>query len=50
MRFCAIMIPLSDRMVNAGLAPESLNMAVANAVTDALAVLLGIPNPTPALF
>jgi aminoglycoside phosphotransferase (APT) family kinase protein len=50
MRFCAIMIPLSDRMVSAGLAPESLNMAVANAVTDAVAVLLGIPNPTPPAF
>jgi aminoglycoside phosphotransferase (APT) family kinase protein len=47
MRFCAIMIPLSDRMVGAGLVPESMNMAVANAVTDALAILVGIDNPTP---
>jgi aminoglycoside phosphotransferase (APT) family kinase protein len=50
MRFCAIMIPLSDRMVSAGLVPEALNMAVANAVTDALAKLLGIANPTPPAF
>jgi aminoglycoside phosphotransferase (APT) family kinase protein len=47
MRFAAIMIPLSDRMVNAGLAPAELNMSVANGVTDALAKLLGIDNPTP---
>jgi aminoglycoside phosphotransferase (APT) family kinase protein len=47
MRFAAIMIPLSDRMVNAGLVPAELNMAVANGVTDALAKLLDIDNPTP---
>jgi aminoglycoside phosphotransferase (APT) family kinase protein len=47
MRFAAIMIPLSDRMVNAGLAPAELNMSVANGVTDAVAKLLGIENPTP---
>jgi aminoglycoside phosphotransferase (APT) family kinase protein len=47
MRFAAIMIPLSDRMVNAGLMPAELNMSVANGVTDALAKLLGIENPTP---
>jgi aminoglycoside phosphotransferase (APT) family kinase protein len=47
MRFAAIMIPLSDRMVKAGLAPAELNMSVANGVTDALAKLLGIDNPTP---
>jgi aminoglycoside phosphotransferase (APT) family kinase protein len=50
MRFAAIMIPLSDRMVGAGLVPEALNMAVANAVTDAVAKLLGIDNPTPPAF
>ena len=49
MRFAAIMIPLSDRMVNAGLAPAELNMSVANGVTDALAKLLGIENTTPML-
>ena len=50
MRFAAIMIPLSDRMVNAGLAPAELNMSVANGVTDALARLLEIENPYPAAF
>jgi aminoglycoside phosphotransferase (APT) family kinase protein len=47
MRFAAIMIPLADRMVAAGLVPAALNMSVANAVTDAVAKLLGIENPTP---
>lgn len=50
MRFCAIFIPLADRMVRAGLMPESLNMPVANMVTDALARLLEIDNPTPSAF
>jgi len=47
MRFAAIMIPLTDRMVNAGLVPAELNGSVANGVTDAVAKLLGIENPTP---
>lgn len=47
MRFDAIMIPLVDRMVAAGLVPAEINMAVANAVTGAVANLLGIDNPTP---
>jgi aminoglycoside phosphotransferase (APT) family kinase protein len=50
MRFAAIMIPLADRMVDAGLVPAEINMAVANAVTDAVARLLGIENPTPPAF
>jgi aminoglycoside phosphotransferase (APT) family kinase protein len=50
MRFAAIFIPLADRMVGTGLMPASLNAAVANQVTDALARLLGIDNPTPAAF
>ena len=50
MRFCAIFIPLADRMVAAGLVPEALNMPVANMVTGQLAALLGIDNPTPAAF
>ena len=49
MRFGAIMIPLADRMVDAGLVPAALNMAVANQVTAAMARLLGIDNPTPPL-
>jgi aminoglycoside phosphotransferase (APT) family kinase protein len=47
MRYAAIMIPLSDRMVSAGLMPAELDMAVANGVTDTLARLIGIDNPTP---
>nr|NIR38810.1 phosphotransferase family protein [Actinomycetota bacterium]NIS33446.1 phosphotransferase family protein [Actinomycetota bacterium]NIT96898.1 phosphotransferase family protein [Actinomycetota bacterium]NIU20571.1 phosphotransferase family protein [Actinomycetota bacterium]NIU68338.1 phosphotransferase family protein [Actinomycetota bacterium] len=47
MRFCAIFIGLGDRMTNAGLVPPELDMAVANMVTQALADLLGIDNPTP---
>ncbi|MDA8046063.1 MAG: phosphotransferase family protein [Actinomycetota bacterium] len=47
MRFDAIMIVLADRMVDAGLVPAAANMAVANAVTEALARLLEIDNPTP---
>ena len=44
MRFAAIMIPLADRMVDAGLMPAEINMAVANPVTQAMAVLLDIEN------
>jgi aminoglycoside phosphotransferase (APT) family kinase protein len=47
MRFDAIMIVLSDRMVDAGLVPAAVNMAVANDVTAALARLLDIENATP---
>jgi hypothetical protein len=47
MRFDAIMIVLADRMVDAGLVPAAANMAVANDVTEALARLLDIENPTP---
>jgi aminoglycoside phosphotransferase (APT) family kinase protein len=47
MRFDAIMIVLADRMVDAGLLPAAVNMAVANEVTEALARLLDIDNPTP---
>lgn len=50
MRFCAIFIRLADRMVGTGLVPEELNMPVANQVTDALARLLEIENPTPSAF
>ena len=49
MRFCAIFIRLADRMVASGAVPELLNMSIANQVTAALATLLGIDNPTPAL-
>jgi hypothetical protein len=47
MRFCAIFIRLADRMVGAGLAPATYNLAVANQVTAAVARLLDIDNPTP---
>jgi aminoglycoside phosphotransferase (APT) family kinase protein len=50
MRFCEVMIVLSDRMVAAGLVPEAMNMPVANQVSDALARLLGIENPYPAAY
>jgi aminoglycoside phosphotransferase (APT) family kinase protein len=50
MRFAAIMIPLADRMVDAGLMPAALNMSVANPVTQAMAVLLDIDNPTPPAY
>jgi len=40
MRFCAIMIPLGDRMVAAGLMPPEASMAVDNDVTAAVARLL----------
>jgi aminoglycoside phosphotransferase (APT) family kinase protein len=44
MRFDAVMIVLSDRMVGAGLVPASLGMAVDNGVTEALARLLASPT------
>ena len=50
MRFCTIFIRLADRMVGTGLVPPELNMPIANQVTDALARLLGIDNPTPSLL
>lgn len=50
MRFCAIFIGLADRMVNDGLVPAEMNMSVANMVTDSLATLLEIENPTPSGF
>ena len=50
MRFCYVMIGLSDRMVDAGLVPAAMNMSVANQVTDALARLMGIENPHPAAY
>lgn len=40
MRFDAIMIKLGDRMVRAGIVPESINMPVQNGTTDALGRLL----------
>lgn len=40
MRFCAIFVPLADRMVEAGIAPREVNLAVNNAVSDAVARLL----------
>jgi aminoglycoside phosphotransferase (APT) family kinase protein len=40
MRFCAIMIPLGDRMVAAGLMPEEASMAIENDVTAAVVRLL----------
>jgi len=47
MRFCAIFIGLGDRMTSSGLLPAEMNPAVGNMVTQALADLLGIDNPTP---
>ena len=46
-RFCAIFIGLGDRMADSGLIPPDMNPAVHNMVTQALADLLEIPNPTP---
>jgi aminoglycoside phosphotransferase (APT) family kinase protein len=46
MRFDAIMIVLADRMVDAGLVPAAVNMAVVNDVTEALARLLEVDYPT----
>jgi aminoglycoside phosphotransferase (APT) family kinase protein len=40
MRFDAIMIKLGDRMVRAGIVPESVNMSVNNGTTEALGRLL----------
>ncbi|NNE73557.1 MAG: phosphotransferase family protein [Acidimicrobiales bacterium] len=50
MRFAAIFIRLGDRLVQAGLVPEEMNPAVGNMVTEALAKLLDIENPTPSLI
>lgn len=50
MRFCAIFIGLADRMVKSGLIPAEKNPAVHNMVSEALAKLLEIPNPTPSIF
>lgn len=50
MRFCAIFIGLADRMVANGLVPAEINMSVANMVTQSLATLLEIDNPTPSPF
>ncbi len=50
MRFCAIFIRLGDRMEASGLLPPEMNPAVANMVTEALAVLLDIDNPTPSVI
>lgn len=47
MRFCAIFIGLGDRMTNTGMIPSEMNPAVNNMVTQSLATLLGIENPTP---
>ena len=47
MRFCAIFIGLGDRMTNGGIIPPEMNPAVANMVTQSVADLLGIDNPTP---
>jgi aminoglycoside phosphotransferase (APT) family kinase protein len=47
LRYAAIMIPLADRMVDAGLIPAAANVSVANNVTGGLATLLGLDNPTP---
>ncbi len=50
MRFCTIFIRLGDRLTAAGFIPPERNPAVGNQVTAALAVLLGIDNPTPDLM
>ncbi len=50
MRFCAVFIRLGDRLTAAGFMPPERNPAVGNQVTAALAVLLGIDNPTPDLL
>ena len=50
MRFCTIFIRLGDRLAAAGFVPPERNPAVGNQVTAALAVLLGIDNPTPDLM
>ena len=50
MRFCTIFIRLGDRLTAAGFVPPERNPAVGNQVTDALAALLGMDNPTPDLL
>ena len=50
MRFCTIFIRLGDRLTAAGFLPPEQNPAVGNQVTAALAILLGIDNPTPDLL
>lgn len=50
MRFCAIFIRLGDRLTNTGLFPPEMNPAVGNMVTQSLATLLEIDNPTPSLI
>jgi aminoglycoside phosphotransferase (APT) family kinase protein len=50
MRFCAIFIRLGDRMVGTGMVPRELNLPVANSVTQSLATLLDIENPTPSVM
>jgi len=50
MRFCAIFIRLGDRITNTGLLPSEMNPAVGNMVTQSLATLLDIENPTPSLI
>ncbi|MFK7898769.1 MAG: phosphotransferase family protein [Myxococcota bacterium] len=40
MRFCAIMVPLGDRMARAGIVPAEAEMYVKNGTTDSLAKLL----------
>ncbi len=50
MRFCTIFIRLGDRLTASGFVPPERNPAVGNQVTAALAVLLGIDNPTPDLL
>jgi hypothetical protein len=42
MRFCAIMIKLSDRFLRAGIQTEETSTAVNNGVTEALVRLLGL--------
>ncbi len=50
LRFCAIFIRLGDRLTAAGFVPPERNPAVGNYVTDCLAQLLGIENPTEDLL
>jgi len=50
MRFCAIFIRLGDRLTNTGLFQPEMNPAVGNMVTQSLATLLEIDNPTPSLI
>lgn len=50
MRFCAIFIRIGDRMARSGLLGPGVNPAVGNLATAALAVRLGIDNPTPDLL